>query len=133
MFAQFAKSVIRGEDVVLHTDGSKAHCYCYTSDAVRGILTVLLEGRSGEAYNVSNEETFCSIREMAELVIKSYPRSGSSLVFDIPEDSEKYGYAPPSRMLVNAEKLRALGWQAHVGMKEMYARLICSMEEAWKK
>ena len=118
--------------MVLHTDGAKAHCYCYTSDAVRGILTVLLRGVSGEAYNVSNEETFCSIREMAELRIGSWPESGSSLVFDIPEDAGKYGYAPPSRMLIKSEKLRALGWEPKTGLREMYARLIGSMGEAWK-
>ena len=28
VFAQFARSIMQGEDIVLHTDGSKAHCYC---------------------------------------------------------------------------------------------------------
>ena len=29
------------EDIVLHTKGDKANCYCYTSDAVAGILLLL--------------------------------------------------------------------------------------------
>lgn len=133
VFAQFAKSVIRGEDVVLHTDGSKAHCYCYTSDAVRGILTVLLKGLSGEAYNVSNEDTFSTIRQMAELVIGRYPESGSKLVIDIPEDAAALGYAPPSRMLIRSDKLRSLGWAPEVDLAGMYERLISSMGEVWAK
>lgn len=129
VFAQFARSILRGEDIVLHTDGSKAHCYCYTSDAVLGLLTMLLRGKPGEAYNISNEATFGTIREMAELLIREYPHSGSRLVFDIPEDDNRFGYAPTSRMLVNSEKLRALGWEPQVGLSEMFARLMESMKQ----
>ena len=132
VFAQFAHSIMDGTDIVLHTDGSKAHCYCYTSDAVLGLLTVLLRGKDGEAYNISNEATFGTIREMAEMLINAYPESGSRLIFDIPEDANKFGYAPTSRMLVNSEKLNALGWRAEVGLQEMFERLMGSMRE-WKQ
>lgn len=128
VFAQFARSILTGQDIVLHTDGSKAHCYCYTSDAVLGILKVLLEGTPGEAYNVSNEETFSTIREMAEMLIRKYPDSGSKLIFDIPADANQFGYAPTSRMLVNAEKLRALGWVPSVDLAGMFERLMGSMK-----
>lgn len=131
VFAQFARSIMQGEDIVLHTDGSKAHCYCYTSDAVLGLLTVLLRGKAGEAYNISNEETFGTIREMAEMLIREYPGSGSELVFDIPEDANKYGYAPTSRMLIHSEKLRSLGWQARTSLPQMFKRLMESMR-AWQ-
>lgn len=127
VFAQFARSIMEGTDIVLHTDGSKAHCYCYTSDAVLGILTVLLRGRSGEAYNISNEATFGTIREMAEMLVEKYPQSGSRLVFDIPEDANKFGYAPTSRMLIRSEKLNALGWKAQVELPEMFERLMAYM------
>lgn len=133
VFAQFARSILTGQDIVLHTDGSKAHCYCYTSDAVLGILKILLDGAPGEAYNVSNEETFSTIRQMAELVIREYPESGSRLIFDIPEDENKFGYAPTSRMLVNAEKLRALGWTPGVDLPGMFDRLITSMKQTWRE
>lgn len=129
VFAQFARSIMNGTDIVLHTDGSKAHCYCYTSDAVLGLLTVLLRGASGEAYNISNQETFCSIREMAQMLIEKYPKSGSHLVFDIPEDANQFGYAPTSRMLVNSEKINALGWRAQVDLPEMFERLMQYMKE----
>ncbi|MCD7833080.1 MAG: NAD-dependent epimerase/dehydratase family protein [Lachnospiraceae bacterium] len=130
VFAQFARSIMEGKDIVLHTDGSKAHCYCYTTDAVLGILTVLLRGTDGEAYNISNEETYSTIRGMAEMLIEKYPQSGSRLVFDIPEDANQYGYAPTSRMLICSEKTRALGWRAQVTLPEMFERLMASMEHS---
>ncbi len=129
VFAQFARSIMNGQDIVLHTDGSKAHCYCYTTDAVLGLLTVLLRGADGEAYNISNQGTFCTIREMAEMLIREHPGSGSKLVFDIPEDVNKFGYAPTSRMLVNSEKLNALGWNAKVDLPEMFELLMRFMRD----
>lgn len=133
VFVQFARSIMTGTDIVLHTDGSKAHCYCYTADAVLGLLTVLLKGTPGEAYNVSNESTFSSIREMAEMLVQNYPESGSKLVFDIPEDANKFGYAPTSRMLVNAEKLSGLGWKPEISLEGMFERLMASMRQMWKE
>ncbi|MCD7956835.1 MAG: NAD-dependent epimerase/dehydratase family protein [Lachnospiraceae bacterium] len=127
VFAQFAHSIMEGKDIVLHTDGSKAHCYCYTTDAILGLLVVLLKGENGGAYNISNENTYCTIREMAEMLIEKYPQSGSRLIFDIPEDAGKYGYAPTSRMLICSEKLRGLGWKPQVGLPEMFERLMGAM------
>ncbi len=132
VFAQFARSILKGEDLVLHTDGSKAHCYCYTSDAVLGLLKILLEGEPGQAYNVSNEDTFSTIREMAQMLVEEYPESGSRLVFDIPKDASLYGYAPSSRMLVNSGKLQSLGWKPQVNLSGMYRRLMGSMK-GWKE
>lgn len=129
VFAQFARSIMEGSDIVLHTDGSKAHCYCYTADAVLGLLTVLLRGTPGEAYNISNQETFCSIREMAQMLIDGHPGGNTKLVFDIPEDANTFGYAPTSRMLVNSEKLNALGWKAQTDLPEMFERLMRYMDE----
>lgn len=127
VFAQFARSVIAGEDIVLHTKGDKANCYCYTSDAVTGILMLLTRGDAGQAYNVANEETFCSIKEMAEMFIRVKSGACSHLVFDIPEDSNKYGYAPSSILKLSADKMRLLGWKPLMNMENMAMRLMESM------
>lgn len=128
VFAQFARSVLGGEDIVLHTKGEKANCYCYTTDAVSGLLTLLLEGEAGQAYNIANMETFCSIREMAEIFIDAGKKKESRLVFDIPEDAASLGYAPTSVMKLNSEKMMQLGWKPQVNMSSMASRLMQSME-----
>lgn len=63
------------------------------------------------------------------MLIREHPQSGSKLVFDIPEDANKFGYAPTSRMLVNSEKLNALGWKAEVDLPEMFERLMKYMRD----
>ena len=128
VFAQFARSIIEGKDIVLKTDGSTERNYCYTRDAVAAILTVLLSGKTGEAYNVANKDTLISIRDMAQMLIDSYPSSATKLVFDIAEDVTKLGYNPKVKMNLATEKLEALGWQATVGLSEMFDNLITSMK-----
>lgn len=129
VFAQFAKSVLRGSDIVLHTKGDKANCYCYTSDAVTALLVLLTKGECGQAYNVANMDTFCSIKEMAEIFASVKASCPSKVVIDIPEDVAKYGYAPSSIMRLNSQKMMNLQWNPKMSMKDMAIRLMRSMEE----
>ncbi len=128
VFAQFARSAVRGEDIVLHTTGESMGNYCYIADAVRAILLLLEKGESGEAYTVVNEEMTMQIRDMAKLVIEEFANGKSQLVFDIPQ-SNVYGYAAPTKMRLSGEKLRALGWEPAVGMVEAYRRMLPDLLE----
>lgn len=128
VFAQFARSIIEGKDIVLKTDGSTERNYCYIRDAIAGILTLLLNGESGQAYNIANKDTLISIRGMAEMLIEKYPESGSNLVFDIAEDATKLGYNPKVKMNLDTQKIEKLGWKAEVGLEVMFEHLIESMK-----
>lgn len=125
VFAQFARSLIHGEDIVLHTEGKSYGNYCATCDCIRGLLTILLRGADGEAYNVVNERTNIQIRDMAQMIAG---QSGGRIQvrFDIPADALKYGYAPDVKMHLSGAKLRALGWAPELDLPEMYQRLIAS-------
>ena len=126
VYAQFARSIIEGKDIVLHTKGDTVRNYCYTRDALKAILCILVKGADGVAYNVANETTACSIRDMAELLMKQYPNSGSRLRFEI-EDGQNFGYNPTVKIKLDTTKLQALGWEAEVPLGEMFDRMIISM------
>lgn len=128
VFAQFARSAIKGEDIVLHTQGLSEGNYCYSRDAIGGLLTVLLRGTNGEAYNVSNPKTHTTIAGMATLVADKIADGKIKVVFDISE-SNTYGYAADTKMKLNSDKLQSLGWHPKVGLEEAYQRLIGSMKE----
>ena len=128
VFAQFARSVLNGDDIILHTKGDKANCYCYTSDAVAGILLLLTKGENGQAYNVANMDTFCSIREMAEIFLIFDEMKKSKLRIEIPENVASLGYAPSSILKLNSEKLMKLGWTPQYDMKSMAFRLLESLK-----
>ena len=126
VFAEFARCAIEKRNIVLHTKGETKRNYLYTLDAVMAILTVLVKGASGEAYNAANENTYCSIYEMAKLVAKEIA-NGEIKVEIKEEDTAKFGYAPPLKMNLDTTKLRALGWNATTNLVEMFTHLIQGM------
>jgi len=123
VFAQFARSIIAGKDIVLHTTGESAKPYCYTTDCISAILYILLKGEAGEAYNVANEKTYISIRHMAEFLCSEF-NPNCKVVLDLHDDM---GYAPVTKLNLSADKLQALGWSPKYGFKEMFDRLINSI------
>lgn len=128
VFAQFARSIIENRDIVLHTTGETKRTYCYTSDAVSGILYILQKGEVSEAYNVANAETFFSIMEAAKLLVSLKMNTISKVVVDI-QDASSLGYNPVSKIKLKTEKLQNLGWQPRVDMPEMLKRLVLSMKQ----
>ena len=120
VFAQFAKSVMHGEDIVMHTKGESAKPYCYTTDCVSAILYILQKGQNGEAYNVANPDTYISIKELADFLCGEFNSRVKVLVEEHPE----MGYAPVTKLHLSAEKLMRLGWRPRYGLKEMFDRLI---------
>lgn len=124
VFAQFARSIIKEEDLVLHTKGESAKPYCYTTDCVAAILYILLKGEKGEAYNVANQDTYISIYDMAKFLIDTFNPKCNVIIELHPE----MGYAPVTRLRLSAEKLMKLGWTPKVDLKEMFNRLIESMK-----
>ena len=125
-FAQFTKACIAGQDIVLHTEGKSVGNYCYSTDAVNGLLTILLRGENANAYTVVNESTSMQIRQMAQLVSDTLTDGRTKILFDIPESALTYGYAPDVTMRLSNEKLSALGWKPTVDLPEMFRRLEAS-------
>jgi nucleoside-diphosphate-sugar epimerase len=127
VFAEFARCAIEERDIVLKTKGETKRNYLYTKDAAAAIMTVLLKGENGEAYNAANEETFCSIYEMAQLVAEQC--AGGKIQVRVEEDDvRQYGYAPVLKMNLDTAKLRALGWMPQYDLKQMYEAMITDMK-----
>ncbi len=129
VFAQFARSAVKGEDIVLHTEGKSMGNYCAIEDALAGLLLILEKGRDGEAYNVANEVTTMTIREMAELAADAIAKGQVRVTVDIPSDN-RYGYAADTGLSLSSHKLRALGWKPTKDLRQMFLDLKESLEEA---
>jgi len=128
VFSQFARSVMSKEDIILHTDGSSVGNYCYSADAILGLIYILLKGVNGQAYNVVNEELTMTIKQMAELVAATVADGSISVRHEIPEINV-YGYAAASKNRLSSKKLCSLGWRPVYSMEDMYKRMIAGMED----
>ena len=126
IFAYFGKCVKEKRDIVLKTKGETERSYLYTADAVTAILTLLLKGESGEAYNIADEETYCSIAQMAERLAAEH---GIRVRYKL-EDERANGYPTALYMDLDTSKLRTLGWEVmpgnnmRGGVNWMYHRMI---------
>ncbi|WP_338588694.1 NAD(P)-dependent oxidoreductase [Paenibacillus sp. Y5S-9] len=123
VFAQFARSVLQGKDIVLHTDGSSMGNYCYSADVIRGLFYILFNGVNGQEYNVVNEEASLSIREMANLVAQNVSGGNIKVKYEIPTLNQ-YGYAVTTNIKLSASKIGELGWKPKYGLELMYKRMI---------
>lgn len=112
--AQFIRSALAGQDIVLKSKGEQVRTYCYVMDAVSGILTVLFRGRSGETYNVANENSIVSIAELAQ-TIGDY--AGTRVVFDLPDEVENKGFSKPQNCVLKTDKIKGLGWSGKYDLK----------------
>jgi dTDP-glucose 4,6-dehydratase/UDP-glucuronate decarboxylase len=61
----FARCILEGRDIVMHSDGAPTRTFCYGADAVAGYYKVLVRGRPGESYNIGVETPEVSMRELA--------------------------------------------------------------------
>jgi nucleoside-diphosphate-sugar epimerase len=129
VFAQFARGAMAGENIVLHTEGETRRDYCYISDAVRGLILLLLAGKDGEAYNIANTAANATIREMAELIANEICGGRVSVIVDKPKDIEKRGYAPDVTRRMSSAKIERLGWKPEYGLADMYRRMIAGWRE----
>lgn len=121
VFAQFARCAMEGKDIVLRTTGESTRMYNYTTDATTALLTVLLRGKNGVSYNVANENTYSSVREMAQLVAGECADGKIDVRVEVDPDAP---YPPEHHLPLDTAPLRALGWGPEVGMKQMYENLI---------
>ena len=119
VFAQFARSALQGEDIVLHTRGQSVGNYCSIDDVIDAIVFLLAHGKNGEAYNVVNEANTMRIKDMAEVALQTLGNGRSHIVYDIPE-SNAYGYAPDTGLRLSGGKLANLGWCATKTLADMY-------------
>jgi nucleoside-diphosphate-sugar epimerase len=128
VFAEFARDAMEGKDIVLQTSGTSKREYLYTADAVTAILTVLLKGQDGEAYNAGNPETYCSIAEMAQLVARNIAETKIQVQSPLSNFDNNFKYPPTHLLHLDVSKLVKIGWKPIRGLKEMYLRMMAGMK-----
>ena len=112
LFAYIGQCVREKKSIVLRTKGDSERSYLYSIDAATAILTVLLKGKDGEIYNVADENTYCSVSEMAEQIAKEY---GLAVEYENGNAKES-GFPETFYLDLDTNKIRSLGWKPAYGM-----------------
>ena len=124
--SQFLHKAVAGEDIVLKSAGTQYYSYLYAADTVTGLLTVLLKGQTGEAYNVADDASDIMLKDLAA-IIAGYV--GRKVIFEIPDAVESAGYSKATKARLDSTKLKDLGWSARYDIRRGICRTIDMMKE----
>lgn len=128
VFAEFARCIIGGKDIVLLTKGETKRMYLYTADAATAILTILTKGQNGVAYNAANMNTYCSVADMANMLVSSLGVNGQKVIINEHSDLDR-GFNPTQQVYLDVSKLTELGWESNIDLIKMFQRMIDGMEK----
>ena len=118
---QFIRNILNDEDIVMKSRGEQFRSWLYVVDCAVAMLLLLTKGNSGEAYNVANEESNITIRQLAEEIAKI---GNKKVVFDLAENGNT---TPITKAVFSTEKLNQLGWKPLFSIEEGLAHTIQSM------
>lgn len=119
--SQFILKAVHGEDIVLKSEGNQYFSYTYVADAVIGLLTVLLHGEDGVAYNVSSEKTNVHLKDFAQMCAET---CGKSVVFDLPSETERKGYSAAMQAILTNDRIKSLGFVPQYSMQDAVRRTV---------
>jgi dTDP-glucose 4,6-dehydratase len=118
--AAFLADILNDSDIRMDSDGSAARPFCYITDTLSGLFTILLKGEAGGAWNVGSEQE-TRIGELAEKMIAVSGRTHLKVhrnvlpALDPPARSDGYPCTA---------KLRSLGWNVRVSLEEGLKRTL---------
>ena len=107
IFAYIERCIREKSNIVLNTTGETERSYISVIDAVTGILNVLLKGKNGMAYNVADEDTYCSIAQMAEHMAKE---NGIDVEYNLQSLCDNR-YPQTIYMDLDTTLIKTLGWK----------------------
>lgn len=122
---QFMNNVLRGEDIVLNSPGTQVRSYCYIADCASAIISVLLNGQTGEAYNSANPDARISIAGFAKTVADT---AGRQLVFANPTEKELADRTPIMKQVLDTKKLESLGWHGEYSVQKGIAHTLAILQ-----
>ncbi len=124
VYAQFIRNVLKNEDIVMKSSGTQFRSWCYVVDCVSALLYILLKGENRQAYNIADNSSNISIKNLAEMIAGI---GGKDVVYKLPEDVEKEGYNLVTQSVFSTQKTEALGWK--LINCDMKSKLISTIKE----
>lgn len=119
--AQFIRNAVNNENIILKSKGDQLFSYCYVADVCSALLVLLLDGKNGEAYNISDIDCNLSLAQIADLLSEYI---GKEIVFNIPSTVEAAGYSKATKALLDNTKMRKLGWEPKYHINDSLIRTV---------
>ena len=131
VWAQFIANIVRGQDILLKSNGATNRSFCYVTDTVTAMLHVLLDGENCVPYNISNEKSNTTIRGFAQAACEAFPERNMKLAFANPEDEimPEPSENDPTPEIMDNKRIRSIGWEPKIDLIEGIRRAVAILEE----
>lgn len=127
--SQFLLMGAAGEDIILKSEGKQYFSYTYVADAVSAILSVMLRGKTGEAYNVADPSSDIKLWNLACIVAEE---AGVNVRFDMADNVERKGFSPAVTAILDPSKIHSLGWSAQFDLRTGINHTLRLMRENYR-
>jgi nucleoside-diphosphate-sugar epimerase len=125
--SQFIHKALTGENIVLKSKGEQLFSYTYVADAVCAMLHVLIHGKNGVPYNISNEACNVRLKDFARLCAEW---AGREVVFELPSEIEQKGFSIAMRAILDNTRIKGIGWQPGYAIKDAVCRTLSILKES---
>lgn len=123
---QFALKAIAGEDIVLNSPGLQERSYNYAADAAAGILSAMIRGQAGKAYDICTTGNVITIRGLAQLIGE---KTGVNVTAKEPDERDKMLMSPINRQVLDPNALESLGFTGAYDLKKGVSSYIDVLRE----
>ena len=131
VFSEFIKNIVNNENIILKSKGDAVRSFLYLRDATIAFYKILINGKCGEAYNVSNPDQNVSIKELANRLVKEFQEKNLEIEYsekDVTYEENKFD----NKIIYSIEKLQKVGWEPTVSIEEGFRRTVNSIKEEKK-
>jgi nucleoside-diphosphate-sugar epimerase len=67
----FTVRALRGEDLIIHGDGSQIRAWCYIDDILSALMRILeVPAAIGQAFNIGNPRSVCTTYDLAQRILR---------------------------------------------------------------
>ena len=116
--SNFIMQALRGDDITIYGDGQQTRSFCYVSDLVEGLISLMNSDDSVTGpINLGNPGEF-TIKELAETIIEMTGSKSALIYKPLPEDDPKQRQPDITR----AKEI--LGWEPTIALREGLASAI---------
>jgi len=118
---KFIESALNKQDIIFKKGFKQIRSYTFITDAITGILQILINGESGEVYNISNENSITDLEEMAKIIAEI---TGINIIYEEMSETEKKNSNQMSYAVLDNTKLKELNWKGLYNLKEGLSKII---------
>src|SRR5574338_1035384 len=108
--SNFIVQALQNKPITIYGSGQQTRSFCYVSDLVTGLITLMAQDETTGPVNLGNPQEFTML-DLAQKVIQKTGTLGRIIFEPLPKDD-------PKQMQPDISKARQLGWEPKVSLDE---------------